>query len=447
MHNSTKLFVTIVFIVSLSVRLSAQSLYFPPVTGSTWDTTSPATLGWCQDKIDSLISYAGQHNTKALLLLKDGKMVVEHYYGTFTTDSAWQWNSAGKSLTAFLTGLAQEQGYINIHDSLPKYLGHGFSSCTANNEDSIRIYHQLTMTTGFDDMYGSIPNNPCYADSCLVCIAASGIRWAYHNAPYTLIHHIIDSATHQSINAYTSANLIASCGITGAWISPPSSPYDEIFFSKARSMARFGLLILGKGMWGTTTVLHDTTYLHNMLNTSQPINYSYGYLWWLNGKSSFHLPQTQVLFPGMLEPDAPADMVTALGKNDQLINVVPSMGIVLIRMGDAASSSQEVSTLFNDTLWIKLNAAFCNTSASNIQRFNAKPVLYPNPVQQTLYITFTGQKFSITLTDMTGRNIIISTSNTEKTTIDCKGLTPGIYFARIVTEMGRVYNEKVLVEQ
>ena len=39
--------------------------------------------------------------------------------------------------------------------------------------------------------------------------------------------------------------------------------------------------------------MSDSNYFDAMTNTSQSLNPAYGYLWWLNGKSSFHLPQSQ----------------------------------------------------------------------------------------------------------------------------------------------------------
>lgn len=71
-----------------------------------------------------------------------------------------------------------------------------------------------------------------------------------------------------------------------------------------------------------------------MINTSQSINPSYGYLWWLNGKSSFMIPQSQIQFPGSINKSAPDDMFSALGKNGQFLNIIPSQKMVWIRMGD-----------------------------------------------------------------------------------------------------------------
>ncbi|MEY4593765.1 MAG: hypothetical protein RIQ47_175, partial [Bacteroidota bacterium] len=91
-----RLFFLILVFISQTAR--SQSLYFPPITGNTWDTISPSTLGWCPDQLDSLLDFVGQRNSKAFILLKDGKIVAERYYGTFTRDSLWYWASAGKSL-------------------------------------------------------------------------------------------------------------------------------------------------------------------------------------------------------------------------------------------------------------------------------------------------------------------------------------------------------------
>ena len=39
---------------------SPVPLYFPPITGTAWATTAPASLGWCQPQLDSLIAFAGR---------------------------------------------------------------------------------------------------------------------------------------------------------------------------------------------------------------------------------------------------------------------------------------------------------------------------------------------------------------------------------------------------
>ncbi len=139
------------FFLAFSFTAKAQNLYFPPNTGNTWDTISPASLGWCQNELDTLVNYLDQINTKAFILLKDGKIVVEEYFGTFTQDSLWYWASAGKSLTAFTVGIAQQEGYLSIDDTSSQYLGQGWTVCPPAKEEMISIRHQLSMNTGLDD--------------------------------------------------------------------------------------------------------------------------------------------------------------------------------------------------------------------------------------------------------------------------------------------------------
>ncbi|MBT8196109.1 MAG: serine hydrolase, partial [Bacteroidia bacterium] len=130
----------LIIAVCFSCQIStAQNLYFPPTTGNTWDTISPLQLGWCPAKIDTLIQFLENENTKAFLVLQDGKIVLEHYYDNFNQNNLWYWASAGKSLTAFLTGLAQEQNYLSITDTTSDYLGLGWTSCSPAEEEKITI--------------------------------------------------------------------------------------------------------------------------------------------------------------------------------------------------------------------------------------------------------------------------------------------------------------------
>ncbi|NBU04032.1 MAG: hypothetical protein EBT60_06995 [Bacteroidetes bacterium] len=99
MKTLTRSLLTTLFILSAVVtkQAKAQTTYFPPNTG-TWETITPQSLGWCDANIDSLYNYLNQKNTKAFIILKDGKIVLEKYFGNFTQDSIWYWASASPHL-------------------------------------------------------------------------------------------------------------------------------------------------------------------------------------------------------------------------------------------------------------------------------------------------------------------------------------------------------------
>lgn len=131
----------------------------------------------------------------------------------------------------------------------------------------------------------------------------------------------------------------------------------NIYHSTARGMARFGLLALNHGKWNNAQII-DANYFNQSISTSQDINPSYGYLWWLNSKSKYMVPGSQIVSPGYLVPNAPADMYAAMGANDQRIYVIPSKQMVIIRMGDASDPENPSFALsgFDTGLWEKLNA-------------------------------------------------------------------------------------------
>ena len=140
--------------------------------------------------------------------------------------------------------------------------------------------------------------------------------------------------------------------MNGLWIKTPNS--NNILFSNARSMARFGLLLLNKGKWDNTPILNDENYFNSQMSTSQNLNLSYGYLTWLNGKSSSMVPNLRTVFPRSIIPEAPSDLYAALGKNDQKIYVVPSLQLVVVRMGNPAGSTEFALSGFDNELWGKL---------------------------------------------------------------------------------------------
>lgn len=327
-----------------------NSLYFPPITGTSWETITPASLNWNETELNNLYTYLQLKNTKAFIVLKNGRIVVEKYFGTFTADSNWYWASAGKTMTAMLVGIAQQEGLLNINNRTSQYLGTGWTSLPLLKENLITVKHQLTMTTGLDD---GVADNDCTLPSCLTYKADAGNRWAYHNAPYTLLDKVVENASSLTYNQYFQQKIRSKIGMNGLWLQTGS---NNVYYSTARSMARFGLLLLNKGKWDVTTVLSDSNYFNAQINTANNFNLSYGYLTWLNGKNSHMLPTTQFVFNGFMVPNAPADMYAALGKNDQKIYVVPSQNLVVIRMGEAANNVQLAVSSFDNELWGKLKA-------------------------------------------------------------------------------------------
>jgi len=323
-----------------------ESMYFPSNMDSNWETTALASLDWSQDSIQTLLDFLDQSNTKSFMILVNGRIAMEEYFDDHSATSSWQWNSAGKTLVSASVGIAQSEGFLNINDQVNQYLGPGWTSAPQEKEDLITNFHLLTMTSGLEDANLVIPSNLTY-------VADAGTRWSYSNV-FQKLMDVVGQSTNQEFESYFNAKLKDRIGMDGFW---DNGLLFKIYNSTTRSMARYGLLALNNGRWNDEQILNPD-YFYDCKNTSQNINPSYGYFWWLNGKPSYMVPGGQTVYPGYLVPNAPADMYAAMGAEDNRIYVVPSLNMVVIRMGEASDPLNPTFALsgFDNDLWGKINA-------------------------------------------------------------------------------------------
>lgn len=331
------------------------TLYFPPINSVEWKKEQPENLGWNTTAIHELNTFLKDSNTRAFLILKNGKIVLEEYWGNtflntgnFTSNSKWYWASAGKTLSASLIGIAVKEGKVSVNDKTSDYLGKGWTSLTPQKEDLITIKNNLTMTTGLDY---NVVNPNCYTPDCFQYNKDAGSQWYYHNGPYTILKEVIENTYKTTYNEFTEDKLQNRIGMNGEWVETGT---NNLYWSTARDAARFGVLLSNKGKWDGNELL-TSTYFNEMTNSSQAINPSYGYLTWLNGKSSIQYPGSEVSFTSSLSENAPKNMFAALGKNGQIIAVVPDENIVVIRLGEAPSNDL-VPVTYHNELWKKINA-------------------------------------------------------------------------------------------
>ena len=412
----------------------AQEIYFPPNNSNEWETTSIDEVNWCQDKIDSLYNFLEDEYTKSFLVLKDGRIILEKYFGTFTADSLFVWFSAGKSLKALLVGIAQEEGHLSINDPTSMYLGEGWTSATREQEDSIRIIHQMNMTTGLNDSSFS-----CTEPECLWYLAPVDSRWKYTNGPYNLLRDVLENATGQNLNVFTNQRVENIIGMNGVW-APVA--YNNFYFSIARDMARFGIMILNGGDWNGTEVISDKTYFNNMINSSQNINPSYGYLWWLNGKDSFIPPGTTEVFEGPIAPDAPEDIIVAAGSQGQFISISPSNGLIMIRQGGSEEESFTSFELHN-SIWAHILNLECPvTSVENIVS-KQDIIVVPNPATHRIQVVgLEKEKVQYAIFRLDGKEV---PADCYDHMIQVSNLSPGVYFLQIISDE---FNEtkKIIIE-
>lgn len=325
----------------------SETMYFPSNTNNAWETKSISSLSWNQNAIQPLKDYLFQKNTKSFMILVNGRIVMEEYFNGHTPSSDWEWNSAGKTLVGTTVGIAHHENLLNINYKASDYLGTAWTSMPLEKENLITVKHLLTMTSGNDDTKQYI------IKSNLTYVADAGTRWAYSNI-FQKLTDVVASASNKPFETYFNEKIKTKIGMDGFW---DFGTIFTIYHSTTRSMARFGLLALNNGKWNNEQVINES-FFNESIATSQNINPSYGYFWWLNGKTSFMIPGEQTVYQGSLVPNAPVDMYAAMGARDQRIYVIPSKNMVVIRLGDASDPANPSFALsgFDNELWDKINA-------------------------------------------------------------------------------------------
>jgi len=412
-HN---LILTLTLIALGLAKSQAQDIYFPEIGSDDWESISYEELGWCSKDVDDLITLNENSNSKALIILRNGKIALEQYFDDHDATKNWYWASAGKTLTASLVGIAQNDGLLSIDDLTQDYLGE-WTSCTEAN-GNVTLRHQLTMTTGLD----YTQSFDCTDIECLQCLNEVDQEWFYHNAPYTLLLDVIANATNQDETIYTKQAIADRIGMNGFWLPVGN---NKFYFSTARSMARFGLMMLAGGDWENEEIIKDKNYYQEMITTSQSINLSYGYLWWLNGKESFRLPGSTITFDGSLLPNAPNDAYMALGKNGQYIIVIPSEDTVIIRMGDSPDESLVPLNFLVEMMdqYYKLE---CTTSLKELKPNLSEVILQNSVCTDQLNVKRIDIELKYSVTDLKGK--FIQQGSLEHDFIDVSRLNNGFYF-------------------
>ncbi len=430
-----KLLYPLLLFVGLAWHTHAQEFYFPPTLGGAWATTDPATLGYCSDPIDSLYEFLRAEQTDAFLLLKDGRIVLERYFGDYGMDDQGPWFSAGKSLKAILVGIAQETGELDIREPASAYLGMGWTSLPPEKEALITVRNQLTMTSGLDER-----NFTCTDPECLTYVTDAGERWIYHNGPYSLLRDVIEVATGVDLNIYTNQKVEAPTGMRGFWLA--SGP-NNFYISTARDMARFGLLVLNEGIWDNQAVLSDTAYLRQMLTPSQSLNPAYGYLWWLNGQAKYIGPGGPEVFDGPLAPSAPEDLVMAAGAQGQFISVVPSQGLIMVRQGDFSEPDRAPLDL-HAAIWAHISALSCTPTSTASPTADLEVEVFPNPAAEMVQIRTALSDYTVRMVNLSGQ-IVGEWGAVQQ--INLSGFSSGLYHLAVTSGERRALERLVVLPQ
>ena len=256
--------------------------------GKTWDTTS----------------YMAAMRTSGVLVLKDGRIVLERYGLDRKPNERWTSFSVAKSVTATLVGAAIKDGYIKSLDDpvtryIPKLTGPGY--------DGVTVRQLITMTSGvkwnedYTDPNSDVAKvgfstdepglNPVVSYMRkLPREAAPGTKFVYKTGETDLAGILVSSATGKSLAAYLSEKLWVPYGMEqdAIWMDDIAGHERGgcCISMTLRDYARIGQFMLEGGKAGGKDVLPDgwvadATARHVSFPPGGGVETGYGYFWWL----------------------------------------------------------------------------------------------------------------------------------------------------------------------
>lgn len=335
---------------------SASTWHFP-ASDASWLTVRPHEAGFDSAALAAALDWAGEQNSSAVVVVWRGRIVAERYWNGWTSQTRGPYFSAGKTITAALVLDLASDAALSLTTAASTYLGPGWSRA-GSAEDSITVRHLLAMASGTDDSLRRV-------------VAPSANRFYYNNPAYYQLFGVAAAAGNATFPQLVQQRILTPIGMSRTLLvaSEDTGEPGFVFVGSARDFARFGILTLNHGRWNGVQLVADSALLARARQPSGTDNLSYGWLWWLNGAASHRTPGSYLLptTAGPMFPAAPADLAAALGLDDKKLYVVPSLDLVVVRLGDRAPVSGAVSpaavSSFDNAFWTRLMLARSGTGA------------------------------------------------------------------------------------
>jgi CubicO group peptidase (beta-lactamase class C family) len=241
-----------------------------------WTVAAPSAVGADAALLDTMLAriqsgdYTGIH---AVLVAKDGSLVVEQYFDGHDRNTLHEIRSATKVFGSILTGMAIDQGYIKSEkEPIYTYFEDDYTPAGGWSERSRReeIRHFLSMMSGYecDDLATSFAcEDGMHASGDWVQSALdlplayeAGEHWAYNSASLILVGEAVARAAGTTLAEFAQRNLFEPLGIERfQWMT---SPKGRAWIGGGaemipREMAKIGQLMLERGVWNGRRLLSE----------------------------------------------------------------------------------------------------------------------------------------------------------------------------------------------
>jgi len=279
-----------------------NSFYYTPEVRDDWETSIPQEEGIDPQLVEDLYINASElPGIYSLLVIKNGKLIGEAYFNGGSISKKSNMNSATKSFTSALAGIALEQGILeSVDQKAIDFFPELEDQIQDPRKREITLEQLLQMRAGFPweestpELFALLYHG--FKPSNFAEIPLSwdpGSRHKYSNLSSHFVGIMISRAAGTDLRSFAEENLLDPLGIhPGEWIQDWEGYYLAYggCFMTARDMARFGQLYLDDGVYQGEQLLPSSwidqslqAYSNRAWNYRVGRNFRdirYGYQWW-----------------------------------------------------------------------------------------------------------------------------------------------------------------------
>jgi len=290
------------------------------------DARAPISRGVTQfDRVATDIASFGGRSS-SLLVVKNGRIALEHYWGGHDGHTAQRTFSVAKSMAATLIGHAVHQGRMDVTKpaSIAEWQSPGDPRAAITTEQLMRMASGLTSDTAgnrSDAIYMGGASVRQWTTQWPL-LNPPNTHYRYANNDTLLATLSLKAALAKAGTPLDPAAFFDRLGMTRTFVEHDKDG-DYILSSQvwttARDLARLGLLYQNDGMWqGERLLPADWRRFVTTPSGPQPDGaFGYGAGFWLLNKSE----------------GIPADAFGAFGNRGQYLVVIPSRALVIVRQG------------------------------------------------------------------------------------------------------------------
>jgi CubicO group peptidase (beta-lactamase class C family) len=358
-----------------AVAAAAQPLSpLPPQPVDTpWPTqawpTAPLPVSANRDRLAQVIAQAmpARHpdmgETRALLVVQGGRLVVERYAEGFGADTRFISWSMAKSITHGLVGVGVAQGLLNPDAGMGNPRWHSEdprSAITWRQWLQMRdgLAYQEVAATGFASsgaaqmLFGDSRRDPIAYATSLPLIHQPGTHWNYSTAGINLVADALTTRVapgapprerRAAMMQFMRRGLFDPIGMRS--VQPEFDAQGGFLggayiWATAQDYARFGYLYLRGGVWDGRRILPVGWV--DFARTAPPGSDAdmYGAGFYITPVTGTGSPQ-RALIVGRNPPDG----FSMQGRDGQVVLIVPSQDLIIVRLGNLTESPRRWEVL------------------------------------------------------------------------------------------------------